>query len=102
MTRRNRRRKAGVGGILTDAELGGTTFPVSLTVQPDGSPGYVVGYVVVAVASVVESPTHGYPVCTTDDVSVPPNATGTDGDAELTTGAAAAAVDAAALKPEGP
>jgi hypothetical protein len=57
------------GGVLTGAELGGKTFPESVTVQPDGSPGYVVGYVVVAVDRVVASPTHGNPVCTIDDVS---------------------------------
>lgn len=48
------------GSSLTDAApLGGTTFPELVTVQPLGSPAYVVGAATVLVWSVVAPATHG-------------------------------------------
>lgn len=39
----NDEKPRGGGNLLTGAELGGRTLPVSVTVQPLGKPGYVVG-----------------------------------------------------------
>lgn len=80
---------------LTDAALGGRTFPDEVTVHPAGRPGYVVAVVEALVASV--DATHGYVSGFTyvdDDRCVPSKGIGALFEDDVIAGATAATGDA--------